>query len=75
MPSVFSVALSKKLSRRVFEKIHSANIKTLGKFDVSGSAGRWRRKKNNAKKSVAGALANARVPRRLVLVESGDQRS
>ena len=38
MPSVFSAALGKELIRRVPEGIHSANIKTLGKFVDSGSA-------------------------------------
>ena len=37
LPSVFSAALGKKLFRRVPDEIHSANIKILGKFDVSGS--------------------------------------
>ena len=38
LPSVFSAALGKDLVCRVPEKIHLANIKTLGKFDVFGSA-------------------------------------
>ena len=37
MPSVFSAALGKELVCRVPERIHSTNIKTLGKIDVSGS--------------------------------------
>ena len=37
-PSVFSAALGKELVCRVSERIHSANTKTLGKFDISGSA-------------------------------------
>ena len=37
LPSVFRVALSKELIHCVPEGIHSTNIKTLGKFDVSGS--------------------------------------
>ena len=37
--SVFSAALGKELVCRVPERIHSTNIKTLGKFDVSGSVG------------------------------------
>ena len=37
MLSVFSAALDKELVRRVSERIHSANIKTLGKIDVSDS--------------------------------------
>ena len=37
MPSVFSAALGKELVRRVSEGIHSANIKTIGKFEDSGS--------------------------------------
>ena len=35
--SVFVAALGKELVRRVPEGIHSANIKTLGKFENSGS--------------------------------------
>jgi len=38
--SVFSATLGKELVRRVPEGIHSANLKTLGKFDVSGSEGK-----------------------------------
>ena len=37
LPSVFSAALGKELVCRVPKRIHSANIKTLGKVDVSGS--------------------------------------
>ena len=37
LPSVFSAALGKELVHRVPEGIHSANIKTLGKFEDSGS--------------------------------------
>ena len=37
LPSVFSAALGKELVRQVSEGIHSANIKTLSKFDISGS--------------------------------------
>ena len=39
MPSIFSAALGKDLVRRVSEEIHSANIKTLDKFEDSGSVG------------------------------------
>ena len=39
LPSVFSAALDKEFVRRVPKLIHSTNIKTLGKFDVSGSEG------------------------------------
>jgi len=45
MPSVFSAALGKELVRRVAEGIHSAYIKTLGKFEDSSSEdgdGHWR---------------------------------
>ena len=38
LPSVFSAALGKELVRRVPEGIHSANRKTLGKFQDSDSA-------------------------------------
>ena len=37
LPSVFRAALGKELVCRVSNRIHSANIKTLDKFDVSGS--------------------------------------
>ena len=47
MPSVFSAALGKELVRRVPEGIHSANIKTLGKFEDSGSD---RTQRDNKKK-------------------------
>ena len=36
-PSVFKIALGKEFVCRVPERIHSANIKTLSKFDISGS--------------------------------------
>ena len=36
LPSVFSIAPGKEFVCRVPEEIHSANVKTLGKFDVSG---------------------------------------
>ena len=35
MPSVFRIALGKEFIFRVPERMHSANIKTLGKFEVS----------------------------------------
>ena len=38
-PCVFRVALDKELVCRVPERIHLANTKTLGKFDVCGSGG------------------------------------
>jgi len=38
LSSVFSAALGKELVRRVPEGIHSAKIKTLGKFEDFGSA-------------------------------------
>ena len=36
-PSVFRIALGKEFVCRVPEGMHLANIKTLGKFEVSGS--------------------------------------
>ena len=44
LPSVFSTALGKELVCRVPEEIHSANIKTHGKFEDSGSD-RWKSSK------------------------------
>ena len=38
LPSVFRIALDKEFVCRVPEGMHSANIKTLGKFEISGSA-------------------------------------